>query len=272
MIRALFFICATLISFAGGTAVQPNSATEDDRPVITGEQLVRLAVFTPHAQYPRAALERNITGSGSFILHIRVQTGLVRYVEIEHSTGSELLDSAAVSSLKTWRFKPGMLPTIANMNLHSAQPYPTEDSVVRVPFSFTIAADAPKARIKVALLDGAPVYHWRVFSSSYADDIDRALVLREFKRQGFTLPDHFITEAVQREITEKYQGSKTSLEQDLRRSGVSLQDYREFVAEEIILKALPMNVARHSKWTDSPATRAKWIASLRAGANIKSLR
>src|SRR3954462_8347915 len=80
MIRALCFICATLISFAGGTGVQPNSATEDGRPVITGEQLVKPAVFTPHGQYPRAALERNVTGSGSFILHIRVQTGLVRYV------------------------------------------------------------------------------------------------------------------------------------------------------------------------------------------------
>jgi threonine dehydrogenase-like Zn-dependent dehydrogenase len=87
------------------------------------------------------------------------------------------------------------------------------------------SAAAGEARVKVALLDGAPVYHWRVFTSRYSDDIDRALVLREFKRQGFTLPNHFVEEAVQHEITEKYQGSKTSLGQRLQRSGVSLQDY-----------------------------------------------
>jgi hypothetical protein len=97
-------------------------------------------------------------------------------------------------------------------------------------------------------------------------------VLREFKRQGFTLPDHFIEEAVQREITQKYKGSKTDLERDLQRSGVSLRDYREFVAEEIILTAFPINVARHSHQPDSPAARAKWIASLRKGAKVTLLR
>jgi hypothetical protein len=133
------------------------------------------------------------------------------------------------------------------------------------------ATAAHEARTKVALLDGAPVYHWRVFTSRYSDDIDRALVLREFKRKGFTLPGHFVDEAVQREITERYQGSKSSLEKDLRRSGVSLQDYREFVAEEIVLTAFPINVARHSNQPDSPAARTKWIASLRKKAKIKLL-
>src|SRR6266581_4945595 len=46
---------------------------------------------------------------------------------------------------------------------------------------FADSAGAADARMKVALLDGAPVYHWRVFKSRYSDDIDRALVLREFK-------------------------------------------------------------------------------------------
>jgi hypothetical protein len=76
--------------------------------------------------------------------------------------------------------------------------------------AFAASAAAAEARVKVALLDGAPVYHWRVFTSRYSDDLDRALVLREFKRQGFTLPNHFVDEAVQREISEKYQGSNTS--------------------------------------------------------------
>ena len=39
---------------------------------------------------------------------------------------------------------------------------------------------ADEARVEVARLDGAPVYHWRVFHSHYGDDVDRALILREY--------------------------------------------------------------------------------------------
>jgi hypothetical protein len=137
---------------------------------------------------------------------------------------------------------------------------------------FADSACAADARVKVALLDGAPVYHWRVFKSRYSDDIDRALVLREFKRRGFTLPDKFVEEALQREITEKYNGDKTKLERSLQRAGMTMGDYRQFLAEELSLQALPAFIARHSKDDDSPATRAKWIASLRKGANVKLLR
>ena len=126
-------------------------------------------------------------------------------------------------------------------------------------------------RVKVALLDGIPVYHWRVFKSRYADDIDRALVLREFKRQGFTLPDHFVEEALENEIAEKYHGDKATLEQSLERSGASMREYRQFLAEEITLAAFPKFIAKRSKEPDSPAARAKWIASLRKGAKITLL-
>jgi hypothetical protein len=134
-----------------------------------------------------------------------------------------------------------------------------------------VSARAAEVRAKVALLDGAPVYHWRVFKSRWADDVDRALVLREFKRQGFTLPDHFIDEALQQEITEKYNGERARLEQSLQNSGASIADYRQFLAEEITLAAFPKFVAKHWKHPDSPAARAKWIASLRAAAKIKWL-
>jgi hypothetical protein len=137
---------------------------------------------------------------------------------------------------------------------------------------FADSACAADARVKVALLDGAPVYHWRVFKSRYSDDIDRALVLREFKRRGFTLPDKFVEKALQQEIAEKYNGDKTMLERSLQRAGMTMGNYRQFLAEELMLQALPIFIARHSKDGDSPAARAKWIASLREGANIKLLR
>ena len=133
----------------------------------------------------------------------------------------------------------------------------------------TCAADA---RVKVALLDGAPVYRWRVFKSRYSDDIDRALVLREFKRRGFTLSDKFVEKALQQEIAEKYNGDKTNLERSLQREDMTIGNYRQFLSEELMLQALPVFIAKHSGGHDSPAARAKWIASLREGANIKLLR
>jgi TonB family protein len=107
-------------------------------PIITGEQAAKLAIATPKPEYPVSARARHITGSGTFILHIHVKTGIVRQVDVEHSTGSKLLDSAAVAGLKNWRFKPGTLPTIAKMRLHRTYPNPTEDSLVRVPIDFTM--------------------------------------------------------------------------------------------------------------------------------------
>jgi hypothetical protein len=137
---------------------------------------------------------------------------------------------------------------------------------------FADSAGAADARVKVALLDGMPVYHWRVFKSRYSDDIDRALVLREFKRRGFTLPEKYVEGVLQEEITGKYNGDQKKLERSLQRAGMTIGYYRQFLAEEMILAAWPVFLARHLKDGDSPAARAKWIASLRAGANIKLLR
>ena len=133
-------------------------------------------------------------------------------------------------------------------------------------------ATASGVRVKVALLDGAPVYHWRVFKSHYSDDVDRALVLREFKRQGFTIPNHFIEEALQNEITAQFHGDKAAFEESLKRSGTSIAEYRRFLAEEITLAAFSKFIANRSKEPDSPAARAKWIALLRKSAKITLLR
>ena len=126
-------------------------------------------------------------------------------------------------------------------------------------------------RVEVALLDGAPVYHWRSFPSSYHDDVDRALVLREFRRQGFTLPKHFVDEQLRRVITKNFNGDKAAFDEKLKQSGASITEYREFLAEELILTAFPIHVAMHSKQADSPEARAKWIASLRKNAKITLL-
>jgi len=132
-------------------------------------------------------------------------------------------------------------------------------------------AATSKVRVKVALLDGAPVYHRGVFKSAYSDDVDRALVLREFKRERFTLPDWIVEERLQEVMAENFHGDKSALEESLKRSGASMVEYKQFLAEEITLAAFPKFIAMHSAEPDTPAVRARWIASLRKRAKVTLL-
>jgi uncharacterized protein YbjQ (UPF0145 family) len=105
---------------------------------------------------------------------------------------------------------------------------------------------ADDARVEVARLDGAPVYHWRVFLSHYGDDVDRALILREFDRGGYHLPQHYLDQALAEEVAGHYGGDEKRLTEKLRQAGVTLQDYKAFIGEEMILAAM---IAREAKRT-----------------------
>lgn len=107
-------------------------------PVITGEQAFRLGLYMPQPAYPFEARARHLSGSGRFLVHIRVRSGLVRQIDIVKSTGSSVLDAATLASLKRWRFKPGALPTIEAMRLPRPYPHPTEDSLIMVPINFSM--------------------------------------------------------------------------------------------------------------------------------------
>lgn len=69
----------------------------------------RASAYTPRPDYPSLARARHITGKGIFRLLVSLQTGLVKSLDIEHSTGSEILDTAAMNTLSRWRFKPEIL-------------------------------------------------------------------------------------------------------------------------------------------------------------------
>lgn len=119
----------------------------------------------------------------------------------------------------------------------------------------------------MARLDGAPVYHWQTFTSSLPDDIDRALVLREFRRRGFNLPSKLVDEEVHREVVEHYAGDEKRFVDSLGRKGVTLVDYRQFVAEEIIIGAmLHQDPHKHPQ-----SKQAEWLATLRKGAHVELL-
>jgi len=123
---------------------------------------------------------------------------------------------------------------------------------------------ADDARIEVARLDGAPVYHWRLFRSQY-DDVDRALILREFDRRGFYLPGGIADDGLAEQVAAKYDGDEKRLIEKLRQAGVTLQDYKAFIREEIIIRAMIGFEAQRSK----DFSKERWLAALRKNAKIE---
>jgi TonB family protein len=87
---------------------------------ITNTPGVGAAINEPRPPYPEFARKHGFGGSGVFVLHVDVNTGRVRHVEIEQSTGVPLLDRSAVTTFERWKFRPH---TVADK--------------VRIPITFT---------------------------------------------------------------------------------------------------------------------------------------
>lgn len=68
-----------------------------------------VAISASRPEYPYQARVRRIMGSGVYVFHINPQ-GLVTKGSIAQSSGSKILDDAAVSAFRHWRFKPGSPP------------------------------------------------------------------------------------------------------------------------------------------------------------------
>jgi TonB family protein len=69
--------------------------------------LMAIMQATPDIEYPVEARARQISGRGLFDIWFRVETGVVTRVIVLQSTGSKVLDDAAVKGLSRWRAKPG---------------------------------------------------------------------------------------------------------------------------------------------------------------------
>jgi TonB family protein len=89
--------------------------------ILSGAAAKALAVYAPPPQYPYEARSRHITGSGVCVLTVDRRSGNVTFASMAQSIGSPILDIAATSAFRQWRFKPG---TVAK---------------VRMPITFTMA-------------------------------------------------------------------------------------------------------------------------------------
>jgi periplasmic protein TonB len=79
-----------------------------------------LALYAPKPQYPYEARSRHITGSGVIVVDVDSASGNVTSSSVAQSIGSPILDNAAVSAFRQWRFRPGTV------------------SKVRIPITFTM--------------------------------------------------------------------------------------------------------------------------------------
>jgi len=69
------------------------------------------ALYAPRPQYPLEARKHHWTGSGLFVCNIR-SNGTVASVDVLQSTGYQMLDQAAITAFRQWRFQPGDMKAV----------------------------------------------------------------------------------------------------------------------------------------------------------------
>lgn len=71
-----------------------------------------MALSAPRPEYPYEARRQRITGSGFVAMTVDSVTGHVADVVMEQSTGSSVLDNAATTAFRRWRFKQGTVSRV----------------------------------------------------------------------------------------------------------------------------------------------------------------
>lgn len=71
-----------------------------------------VAVAAPRPEYPYEARRSKITGSGVCVMTVDSGSGAVVDATMAQSTGNAILDNAATSAFRRWRFKPGTVTKV----------------------------------------------------------------------------------------------------------------------------------------------------------------
>ena len=80
----------------------------------TPAQNVRLpqAIYSPQPIYRAEWVNQSLASKGIVLVKIDPKTGVVTGTGMLQSTGSKLLDRAALKAYSKWRFKPGSVPQV----------------------------------------------------------------------------------------------------------------------------------------------------------------
>lgn len=70
------------------------------------------AVTAPRPEYPYEARRMRLTGSGVVLMTVDTGSGAVTSAVMAQSTGHPVLDNAAMSAFRRWRFQPGTVSKV----------------------------------------------------------------------------------------------------------------------------------------------------------------
>ena len=104
---------STFLFFGAAVAADRTTAVWSDghASALSDEELVRSATASPGAGYPEEAQKTNATGSGLYELQVD-KAGKVTAVTIIKSSGNAVLDKAATTTFRKWRFKPAVFRSV----------------------------------------------------------------------------------------------------------------------------------------------------------------
>ncbi|MEN9975244.1 MAG: hypothetical protein RLZZ282_1250 [Verrucomicrobiota bacterium] len=77
--------------------------------------------------------------------------------------------------------------------------------------------------------------------------VDRQIILCEFKQIGASIKPHIIDDEIKRQMRELYNGDEVKFRQELKRSRLTMEGYREMTREKMIVQAM-----RSQKFSDAP--------------------
>lgn len=77
--------------------------------------------------------------------------------------------------------------------------------------------------------------------------VDRQIILDEFKQLGASIKPHVIDEEIKRQMRELYNGDETKFREELKRSRLTMEGYREMTREKMVVQAM-----RAQQFADAP--------------------
>jgi TonB family protein len=81
--------------------------------VISASAAKAITTYAPRPKYPQEARSHRIAGSGVCVVLVDPASGSVTKASMAQSTGSALLDKSVLSTVCTWKFKPGRVSKVS---------------------------------------------------------------------------------------------------------------------------------------------------------------
>ena len=164
-------------------------------------------------------------------------------MNIESRTLTE--GSVESSSMKSWRCLLFLIVLITSLPLLEAEEMVVNGMAAIVNnevITFSQVSELVASQEKAA----AQMYQGKqledkikeIRQAAMRDLIDRALILQEFKKKEFSIPEYYIDDSIQKIIREEFGGDRTAFLKTLQAQGYSLTRFRKTQKDKIIVQIM----------------------------------